>query len=203
MTSLLGPLAAEVVKLLRELAPALSDHQPTLRLDPEAEKRRLFEMLAHFFTQLPAPLLLIMEDLHWSDNTSLEFLRYLARRLATQPLLLLLTYRSDEIHPALHHFLAALDREQRPVELALPHFTPAEVDALLRAIFASGRPVHTDFLDELCRLTDGNPFFIEEVLKALIAAGDVFYSDGVWDRKPMNELRIPRSVQDAVQRRVV
>jgi DNA-binding CsgD family transcriptional regulator len=203
VTSLLGPLAAEVVKLLPELAPVLSDCQPTPRLDSEAEKRRLFEMLAHFFSQLPAPLLLIIEDLHWSDDTSLEFLRYLARRLATQPLLLLFTYRSDEIHPALHHFLAALDREQRPVELALPRFTPPEVDALVRAIFALERPVRTEFLEALCNLTDGNPFFIEEILKALIATGDVFYSDGAWDRKPMNELHIPRSVQDAVQQRVV
>ncbi|MCE7986278.1 MAG: helix-turn-helix transcriptional regulator [Caldilinea sp. CFX5] len=203
VTTLLGPLAAEVVKLLPELAPALHDLHPTPRLDPEATKRRLFAMLTHFFTQLPAPLLLIIEDLHWSDETSLEFLRYLAHRTATHPLLLLLTYRSDEIHPTLHHFLAALDREQRPVELALPRFTPAEVDALLRAILALGRPVRTEFLDALCRLTDGNPFFIEEVLKALIATGDVFYSDGVWDRKPMNDLQIPRTVQDAVQRRVV
>jgi DNA-binding CsgD family transcriptional regulator len=202
VTTLLGPLATEVVKLLPELAPALAGLPPTARLDPEAEKRRLFDMLVHFFTQWPAPLLLIIEDLHWSDETSLDFLRYLARRLAAQPLLLLLTYRSDEVHQTLQHFLAALEREQRPLELALPRLTPPEVDALLRAIFALGRPVRSDFLEALCKLTDGNPFFIEEVLKALIASGDLFYSDGVWDRKPMSELRIPRSVQDAVQRRV-
>lgn len=203
VTTLLGPLAAEIVKLLPELGLMLPNLHPTPRLDAEAEKRRLFETLIHFFTQLPAPLLVIVEDLHWSDDTSLEFLRYLARRLTTHPLLLLLTYRSDEMHPALHHFLAALDREQRPAEVALPRFTPPEVDALLRAIIDLQRPVRAEFLEALCRLTSGNPFFIEEVLKALIATGDLFYSDGAWDRKPMGELQIPRSVQDAVQRRVL
>jgi DNA-binding CsgD family transcriptional regulator len=202
VAALLGPLAAELVKLLPELALALPGLTPTPRLDPEAEKRRLFEALSQFFSQTPAPLLLVVEDLHWSDDTSLEFLRYLARRLAAHPLLLLLTYRSDELHLTLQYFLAALDREQKPAQLALPRFTPAEVDALLRVIFEQDRPVRAEFLDALYNLTAGNPFFIEEVLKALIAAGDLFYSDGAWDRKPINELRIPRSVQDAVQRRV-
>lgn len=209
-TSLFGPLLSEVVKLLPELVITLPDLTLTPRLDPEAEKRRLFETLVQFFVSLiqdepkndPRPLLLIIEDLHWSDDTNLEFLRYLARWRARQPLLMLLTYRSDELHPTLQHFLAALNREQRPVELILPRFTPSEVDALLRAIFEQERPMRAEFLDAIFDLTAGNPFFIEEVLKALIAAGDVFYSDGAWERKPINELRIPHSVQDAVQRRV-
>jgi hypothetical protein len=212
VTTLLGPLASEVVKLLPELALTLPELTPTPLLDPEAEKRRLFETFVQFFLNLmqqdtekdqhsgksagrirpdsppfPHPLLIIIEDLHWSDDTSLELLRYLARRLATQPLLLLLTYRSDELNPSLQHFLAALSREQRPVELTLPRFTLSEVDAFLRAIFEHERPMRAEFLDALYNLTAGNPFFIEEVLKALMAAGDVFYSDGVWDRKPIDE----------------
>lgn len=222
--ALLNPWAPEFVKLLPELALLLPALQPTPRLDPEAEKRRLFDAFVHFLGSLlqrsatlgitssqedkaepsppqSRPLLLIIEDLHWCDDTSLEFLRYLARRLAKHPLLLLLTYRSDEIHLALHHFLAALDREQRPVEVTLPHFTPAEVDGLLRAIFDLQRPVRSAFLDTLYAQTEGNPFFIEEVLKVLVAAGDIFYAEGQWDRKPLTELHIPRTVQDAVQRR--
>lgn len=201
IASLLGPLAGELVKLLPELALTLPGLSPTPRFDPEAEKRRLFETLTHFFSQLPTPLLLIAEDLHWSDDTSLEFLRYLARRLSNHPFLLLFTYRSDEVHLSLQHFLAALDREQRPAELTLQRFSRAEVDALLRAIFDLDRPVRAEFLDLLTRLTDGNPFFIEEVLKSLIATGDLFYAQGSWDRKPIDELQIPRSVQDIVQRR--
>lgn len=216
VAQLFGPLAAQVVKLLPELSATIPDLAPAPPLDPEAEKRRLFEALVQFFNNIIAgeergaantslsnrPLLLIIEDLHWSDETSLELLRYLARRLTMQPLMLLFTYRSDEVHPLLQQFLAGLSREQHPTELTLARFTSAEVDALLRAIFAQERPVHSEFLDALMKLTGGNPFFIEEVLKVLIANGDLFYHDGAWDRKPIEELQIPHSIQDAVQRRV-
>ncbi len=69
--------------------------------DPEQEKHRLFAALTQFFTgqAMKQPVLLIIEDIHWSDDTSLEFLYYLARRCSAHPLLLLLTYRSDEVRP--------------------------------------------------------------------------------------------------------
>jgi DNA-binding CsgD family transcriptional regulator len=113
----------------------------------------------------------------------------------------LLTYRNDETNSNLTHFLAELDRERLATELALSRLSLSEVDAMLRAIFELARPVRAEFLDALYSLTEGNPFFIEEILKALITTGDIFYVDGVWDRKSIHELHIPRSVKDAVQRR--
>jgi predicted ATPase len=67
-------------------------------LDPEQEKRRRFETLAHFFTTqaVKQPVFLIMEDLHWSDDTSLELLHYLARRCSAYSLLLLRSARSRQ-----------------------------------------------------------------------------------------------------------
>src|SRR6185503_11377317 len=73
---------------------------------------------------------------------------------------------------------------------------------MLRAIFNLVGPVRAEFLDAIAALTEGNPFFIEEVLKSLIAAGDIIYTNGGWDRKPLAALHIPRSVQAAVQRRL-
>jgi predicted ATPase/DNA-binding CsgD family transcriptional regulator len=206
----LGSTAPELVKLLPELTMLLPDLAPSSPLESEQEKRRLFQALLQFFIRLNAlgradhrpPLLLIIEDLHWSDDTSLEFLLYLARQITTQPILLLLTYRSDETHSRLTHFLAGLDREHLALEWVLSRLTSAEVDAMIQTIFELGRPVYPEFLEPIYTLTEGNPFFIEEVLKVLLAAGEIFYADGAWTRKPMGELHIPRSVQDAVQRRV-
>ncbi|GAC1642183.1 MAG: hypothetical protein NVS4B9_34420 [Ktedonobacteraceae bacterium] len=63
------------------------------------------------------------------------------------------------------------------------------------------RFLHGELLDALSMLTEGNPFFVEETLSSLIAAGDIFYVQGYWKRKSLREVHIPRSVQDAVQQR--
>ncbi|MEZ4869373.1 MAG: AAA family ATPase [Caldilineaceae bacterium] len=218
LRALIGPLpaavvadlcdlsAVELVKLLPELALIITDLHPTPVLDPEAEKRRLFEALFRFLirlTQSPraAPLLLIVEDLHWCDETTLDFLHLLARRLPTLPILLLATYRSEEAAPTLHRWLVQLDRARLSRTIMLEALPPQDVQLMLRAIFALREPVRAEFLAPIYNLTEGNPFFIEEVLKALVAAGEVFYAEDGWTRKSMPELHIPPSVQDAVQRR--
>ncbi|GAC1350236.1 MAG: hypothetical protein NVSMB27_30830 [Ktedonobacteraceae bacterium] len=172
-------------------------------LDPEQEKRRRFEFLAHFLTNQAGkrPVLCVLEDLHWSDDTSLEFLHYLARRCAAHRLLLLLTYRSDEARSNLRHFLAQLDRERLAQEILLAPLTRDEVEAMLQAILAIPRSAHVELADLLYTLTEGNPFFVEEILKSLMASGEIFYANGSFQRKELRELHIPRSVQDAVKQR--
>lgn len=200
----MGSLASALSPLLPDLLPRPPDIPP---LAPEHEKHRLFAALAQLFLRqaTPQPVLLIVEDLHWSDETSLDFLHYLARRCPTSPLLVLLTYRSDEVYPSLSHFLAQLDRERLAKEFALAPLTQSEVSAMLSAIFALRRSVFTvpsllqgDLLNAMYALTEGNPFFIEELLKSLIEAGDVVYEQGHWQRKERSAWHIPRSVQDAV-----
>jgi DNA-binding CsgD family transcriptional regulator len=202
----LGVLGAELVKLLPELALALPNLQPSPGLDPEAEKRRLFEALLQFLVHLtqaqPArPLLLILEDIHWGDETTLDFLHLLARRLSTCPLLLLATYRHEEAPPALKQLLLQLGRARMAHELVLPALNASDVHVMLQTIFEQTQPVQAEFLGAIYELTEGNPFFIEEVLKALVSAGEIFYGERGWERKPMQELHIPPSVQAAVLRR--
>jgi tetratricopeptide (TPR) repeat protein len=200
-----GDSAPELIKILPEIGTRLPEFKPFPPLEPEAEKRRLFNAFAQFFIRGALidhdPLLIVFEDLHWSDDTSLEFLLHLARQITSQHIFLLLTYRNDETHPALDHFLAELDRERLAVELTLHRLTPAEVDGMLRGIFELDRPVSAAFQENLLALTEGNPFFIEETLKALTSSGSVFFEQGAWNHKPVNELHIPRSIQDAVRRR--
>ncbi len=206
----LAPFVRELHHLLPDVVSVPPDLAPLSTPDPEQQKRRLFTALAQFFTgqATKQPVLLVIEDIHWSDDTSLEFLHYLARRCAASPLLVLLTYRSDEVHPGLSHFLAQLDRERLAQECALAPLTQSEVSAMLYAIFELRRSVFTvpplaqgELLDTMYTLTEGNPFFIEELLKSLIEAGDIFYEHGRWERKEPREWHIPRSVQDAVELR--
>ncbi|MDX1520680.1 MAG: AAA family ATPase, partial [Anaerolineae bacterium] len=198
----LYPYAPDLIKLLPELSPYWPDIPlPVTTDEPEQDKRQLFLALERFFADFQNPLLLVIEDLHWCDDISLEVLLYLARRIATRPILLLLTYRNDEVHPALSQFLATLDRTRRTVEIGLPRLTRDDLDVMIRAIFKQSRPVRREFVEAMHALTDGNPFFVEETLKAMVTAGDIYFDVDMWTRKPLNEIQIPRTVQDSVQRR--
>lgn len=197
------PRASDLVDLFPEFAIGLPDLPPSPVLDPEQKKYHLFNALEGFFFHLATqkPLLLVVEDIHWSDDTSLDFLLHLARQVASWPLLLLLTFRSEEENASLASFLARLDRARLGHEIPLSPLMMPEVEAMLRAIFELNRPVSSEFLKAIYDLTEGNPFFIEEVLKSLLASSDIFYRKGGWDRNPIDQLRIPRSVQVAVWER--
>jgi DNA-binding CsgD family transcriptional regulator len=204
--AMLKPFARDLYPLLPDVISPITDlitAQASMVLEPEQEKRRIFTALVHCFTSLATelPLMLIIEDLHWSDDTSLEFLHYLARHSTDHPLLLLMTYRSDAIQPALASWLAQLDRERLAQEYLLSSLSRNDVDAMLQAIFDLQRRVPSETLDALYELTEGNPFFIEEILKSLITVGGIFYTDESWEHKPLGELHVPRSIQDAVQQR--
>lgn len=202
-----GTNSAEMVQLIPELAGSLPDFLYSPTSDPESEKHRLFQALTQFFIRQlgkinsQAGLLIIIEDLHWGDDTSLEFLLHLVRRIESLPITLLVTYRNDETNPSLDKLLSALNRQRLAIEIHLQALTASELDALMRAIFELDHPVRAEFLETIHALTEGNPFFTEEILKSLIAAGSFFYTNGNWDNKPIHELDIPHSIQDAVNRR--
>jgi predicted ATPase/DNA-binding CsgD family transcriptional regulator len=205
------PIAPELLRLLpevRALIPAFAAVASLPPLDPQQEKRRLFAAITLCMTRLAVrqPLLVVMEDLHWSDDLSLECLLHLALHTAHLPLFLLLSYRDDEVSVGLRHWLAAFDREHLSQEVVLARLSRDEVDAMLHAIFAQHDSLHIGLLESIYALTDGNPFFIEEVLKSLLVSGELVEKNGVWERTLLlgsHQPRppIPRSVQDAVQQR--
>jgi predicted ATPase/DNA-binding CsgD family transcriptional regulator len=207
----LTPFAHELSQFLPDVTPLV--HRPTplqvhSTLGPQQEQRRLFALLLHFFTEQPThqPLLCILEDLHWSDETSLELLLYLARGCTHLPILFVLTYRSDEVPPELRHCLAEFDREHLAQDFSLQRLDRAGVDAMLWAIFAQHQAVPTGLVESMYALTEGNPFFIEEMLKSLLVISPVASSEGAWERTlpfgtHTRQPSIPRSVQDAVYQR--
>lgn len=203
ISDLAGPAAPDLVKLSPEVAARLPTVAPAPPTSPEQEKQRLFHALAQTLARSahPQPLLLIIEDIHWSDDNSLGFLLFFARQAPTLRISLLLTFRSDEIHDGLRHFLATLLRLRLATEVELERLNAGELDAMLQAMFALSQPVKAEFLHRLYGLSDGNPFFTEEIINALIATGDIVFTDGRWDRKPLHEIRLPRTIHDAVVRR--
>ncbi len=206
-------LAPALSRLLPELPQHISDPAAQAALpsfEPEQEKQRLLATVSHFvITQARRqPVMLVVEDLHWSDETSLDVLLHVARACANLPLLVVLTYRSEDVSPVLTHFLAACEREHLAQELALKSLSKDDVTAMLKAIFADHDAVSIGFLGRIYALTEGNPFFVEEVLKSLLATGALRSHDGVWERTLFlgphsDQFRIPHSVRDAVCRRTM
>lgn len=204
VADLLGAEARDLVKILPELGRWIPELTSSSGLDPAQERRLTIQAFSTVLIRLAnqQPVLAVVEDLHWSDDSSLEVLLHLARRIRNAPLLLLLSYRDDEVMPELSHMLATIDRERLAQELKLARLDEHEVADMVGAIFVDTPPIDSRFQDALHTLTDGNPFFIEEILKALSSSDNVFEVSLGSNRVSLDELMIPRSVQDAVQRRV-
>lgn len=194
---ILGAFAPELVKLLPELTQFLPSLQPSPPLDPAAEKHRLFETLLRFAISLAAihPLLIVLEDLHWSDEQSLELLHFFARRISAIPILILCTYRNEDPSSRLSDHMAGLVRARLVEEIRLGPLAPPDVSRMVQVILQTENSLSHDWLDLLMPLTEGNPFFIEEITKSLVQSGS---QPGQWD-----PFQVPRSIQHTVQRRVV
>ena len=129
-----GSVATEMVQLIPELANVLPDLSYSATSNPDIEKHRIFQALTQFFVRRLSKindqlgLLLVIEDLHWSDDASLEFLEHLARRVELLPIVLLLTYRTDETNPGLHKLLEALNRQRVALEISLQALTANELE---------------------------------------------------------------------------
>jgi len=187
-TALPGPARSELARLLPELgpppgrgeagertplgAPAGGGPQPPWP-DPGSAQRRLFELLLGLLERLATrrPTVLVVEDLHWADRSTRDLLAYLVRNLRRGRLLLLLTYRSDELHRRhpLRPLLAELDRDRRVERLELGRFDLGEVAAQLTGIL--GVAPATRLVERVHACSDGNAFFVEELAAAGSAGG--------------------------------
>ena len=208
VAALFKPQAPELLKLLPELAALLPDAVPSPALAPAAEKRRLFEAVYRFLAGLTAerPLLFGLEDMHWADDTSLELLHLLARRISGDAILLFATYRSDEpvARPGTPwaRSIADLERERLITEVRLQPLDPDDIRAMVAEVFALDTPVGAEFVEAVYARTEGNPFFVEELLKALVESGELVPAGPAWDRAPIDRLDLPRSVREAILRRL-
>jgi ATP/maltotriose-dependent transcriptional regulator MalT len=168
LDDLLGRARPEVARLLPELSGA---PEPATELRSSAQ---LFELLLGVLVRLAAagPVLVVVEDLHWADQSTLDFVAFLARALAEVPITVLVTYRSDEMyrgHP-LRALLATWERSRQVLRVELGRFTAAEVREQLTAILGSG-PDETLFRQVVDR-SEGNAFLVEEVLGVVQAGAD-------------------------------
>ncbi len=164
LAEVVGPSGPDLARLVPALDPASSSAQ----VQREWLQARLFEALIGLLRRLSAiqPVLIVVEDVHWADPATRETLAYLIRSLRTEPVVLAMTLRSDELHrrhPALP-WLAELERTGRVQRIDLVRLDATETAAMLEAI--TGELVDPEAASRIHRRSDGNPFFIEELLIA-------------------------------------
>jgi class 3 adenylate cyclase len=206
----MGAGAPEIATLVSEIRRRFPDVEEAPKLDPEAERLRLFESVTEFLhnASLAQPLVLHLDDLHWSDKPSLLLLQHLAQRTARDRLLILGAYRDvelDRTHP-LSETLGALRRLPNYRRVLLRGLPQETVQELLAVIDPSeeGAAGRQALAAALHQETEGNPFFIREVLAHLIETGKIVHEGGRWVGKvtSVSELGIPEGVREVIGRRL-
>ena len=205
LRSALGTTAPEIAKFAPEIEAKLGALIANAPLSPAEERMRLFDNTARFLQSLAAErgLLVFIDDVHWVDQGTLSLLQYLLRHLRAHRVLVLAAYREIELDRA-HPLASALvdwNRERLATRIALGRLSRADTGKLLATLFHQ-EMVSEEFTTALFRETEGNPFFIEEVVKSLIEQGEIYREEGRWERKETHELAIPQSVKEAIGRRL-
>jgi DNA-binding NarL/FixJ family response regulator len=180
-----APIVGALRALTRAQDPVLAELPPSVRselttLMPELESAagaepdeaaaqvRLFEALLWLLDRLgeDRPVLLVIEDLHWADRATRSFIAFLGRSLCRERLLVVATYRSDELHRRhpLRPLLAELERDPRAQRVELRPLTRDELALLLRDIL--GAPPSEDVVERVFGRSEGHPLFVEELLAA-------------------------------------
>ena len=192
---------------LANICPAFATTPPTpAARDGGDVKSRLHWSFAQFLGQLAAqrPILLVLENLQWADSSSLELLHFVARQIGSERVALLCTYNETELdaNPTLRA------TEQSLLSLGTARLTrlePLGADALqelVREAFRADPASARALAGRLYSWTRGNPFFVEEVLKALVESGALHEQNGSWLGWEAELPGLPRSIRDAVTARV-
>ncbi len=205
----LGRFSAELVRLVPELAERVPGLPPPLEADPETERYRVFDAVASWLGDVAAdrPLLLVLDDLHWAAKPNLLLLRHVLRSRSLARLLVVGTYRDTELlthdHPLIE-LVADLRRGAAMGRILLQGLTQEGVTAYLAEV--AGRDLCEQDIAVARAIqaeTQGNPFFVREVLRHLAETGALSRWNGRWDtRLPVEDLGIPEGVRDVIRRRL-
>lgn len=191
------------------LAPEIGELQPDLQpLTSTAGSDHHFDGLASFLVELAAhgPILVVLEDVHWATEPTLDLIHFLARSLAGHPVLLAATLRPEALEP--QHPLAAirrrLGRDGRLDTLDLPPLAVEAVSLLVAEMSGAGEAAGP-LAEHLHQESEGNPFFLTEMIRALFETGAIRVQGGVWQGDfagvSKGRLPLPATLGETIQAR--
>ncbi len=200
-------LEPELVKLIPDISEIAREVTPSVKLTPEQEKSRLFDAVYRFLVNISErnPIVILLDDLQWADEMTLQLLHYIARNIRNDRILLCGTYREEEVsvgrHP-LAELMRRMSRERILQRISLARLSLEEVQQMLYSLLGT-KDLSSDFEMMIYEETEGNPFFIEEVIKSLVEEGVLYLYNGVWKKKMETiKIEIPPTISDVVERRL-
>jgi len=201
----IGFYPAELTRLVPELKQKLGALPQSLTMSPELERDRLFEAVSEFITNIAkeTPLLVVLDDLQWTDQTSLLLLHYLARGVYKTPLVLLGAYRETDIddkHP-MSPVLTELNRERLLQSVTLKRISLNDTSEMIRRLLEQD-DIPKEFCELVYEKTRGNPFFIEEVIKSLKEEGIIHREENKWKITEVSRIEFPKTVKSVIKARI-
>jgi class 3 adenylate cyclase len=205
----LGEVVGRHAGILARIVPALSEAFPhaaiPVGLDKEEERFRVFDSMAQVLIGISkhAPLILILDDLHWAERGTVAMLNHVAHFVSTNSILLIGAYRAAEVdrkHP-FAGILAGISRQRNFESLALSGLGEDDLASLLGMIGDDDAP--DALVKALGDATEGNPLFIRELLLHLVEEGKILREGQGWiSRFSVDELGIPEGIRQVVSRRL-
>jgi tetratricopeptide (TPR) repeat protein len=201
----IGESAPEIAKLVPELRRRYHDIPPAIELPPEQQRRFLFNAYREFVERSArlTPIVVVLEDLHWADEATLQLLGHLAQTVSTIPVLLIGTYRDVDLDVTrpFARLLESWVRDKLATRLSLRRLGLAGVQTMLENL--GGRTPPEWLAAVLHAETEGNPFFVEEVFQHLLEEGKLFTETGAWSTELRSgELQVPQGVRLVIGRRL-
>ena len=197
--------APEIARLMPRLTRVLPDIPPAPQVSSEESRRALVIAIVNVIARLAQnqPMVILLEDLHWADEGSLLVLNQMVRSFAQFPLLIIGTYRDNELDPAgpLAQTLDQLSRLHVLERISLPPLPQGAVATMIDDI--CGRPAPAAVVKFVYSNTEGNAFFVEELVRHLLERGALLDSGGDFrvNLKP-DQLDLPDSLRLVVGRRL-
>jgi tetratricopeptide (TPR) repeat protein len=182
--------------------------EKSVNQQPQAWKDRAFHGVTEelLFLSARRPLVLVLDDIHWADSASLSLLHYLARKVGSERILIIATFRSEELfseskgHPnQLFKVLLLMGRDALYKEIKLPNLSSRNMGRIAESML-NGR-VDPELVEKLASESHGNPLFVVETLRMLHQQRSISKKDGQW-HLCVDNFEVPRKVRDVFLRRL-
>jgi len=178
------------------LAIPLADPSQRLKISPQKQKELTIRILLDWLIQSSRrrPLLFVIEDAHWADASTLEHLRSLIDAIASNPIMIILTF-----HPRFH---APVPDKFRPISIRLNRLSRQQIEHMVMEV-SKGKAVPPEVIDLILTKTDGVPLFVEELTKMLLESGLLTEDDNTYKLTgPLPRTAVPDTLQDTLMARL-